>query len=222
MCWNTLSIVGSSNRMVTSVQRGIKLWSEARKRSLKSQSWVSHESVTSDSAGATIRHPLVMKGSIFFNETLQSPSGEWIEHVWTLFGVKQGIWNFGKSWAGPPTQIGNWTSNRKVTTSCFGTQDIQWRLWNTKTSVCWIRFILFREKCIDSISSWKFCYILHRYRFQPCCYLLIDYKTSYSFQHAALAFTAITNNAILDDCILLSQIDKLSCWFWGHDQSRFH
>jgi hypothetical protein len=46
--------------------------------------------------------PLVMKGSIFFNKTLQSPSGEWIEHVGTLFGVKQGIWNFGISWAGPP------------------------------------------------------------------------------------------------------------------------
>jgi hypothetical protein len=54
------------------------------------------------SGGATMWHPLVMKGSIFFNETLRSPSGEWIEHVWTLFGVKQGIWNFGKSWAGAP------------------------------------------------------------------------------------------------------------------------
>jgi hypothetical protein len=33
------------------------------------------------SAGATIGHPLVMKGSFFFIKTLESPSGEKIEHV---------------------------------------------------------------------------------------------------------------------------------------------
>ncbi len=54
------------------------------------------------SAGATIGHLLVMKGSFFFNKTLESPSGEWIEHVWTLFWVKQGIWNFGSFGGEPP------------------------------------------------------------------------------------------------------------------------
>ena len=48
-------------------------------------------------------HPLVMNGSFFLNKTLESPSGDWMKHIWTLFGVKQGIWDFGKSRAGPPT-----------------------------------------------------------------------------------------------------------------------
>ncbi len=102
MCWNTLSIIGSSNRMVTSVQRGIKLGSEASKQPDLSQSWVSHESVTSDFWGCYYRAPIGHEGVIFLNETLESPSGEWIEHVWTLFWVKQGIWIFGNFGGEPP------------------------------------------------------------------------------------------------------------------------
>jgi hypothetical protein len=53
------------------------------------------------SGDATTGHLLVMKGS-FFNETLESLSGEWTEHVWTLFWVKQGIRIFGNFGGEPP------------------------------------------------------------------------------------------------------------------------
>jgi hypothetical protein len=73
-------LVYSFNLMIIGVQWGIENGSEARKQPVMSQSGVSHESVMSQSlvtsGGATIGHPLVMKESFFFNQTLGSPSGE--------------------------------------------------------------------------------------------------------------------------------------------------
>jgi hypothetical protein len=88
--------------------------------------------------------------------------------------------------------------------------------------VCWIRFILYWVQCLDVVSSTQLCHILHGVRLQYCCNLLIDYKTSYSFQHAGSSVTVITINAILEDCIFFSEFDKYSYWFRCHDQSRFH
>ena len=53
--------------------------------------------------------------------------------------------------------------------------------------------------CLDVISSTQLHHILHRFRLQYCCNLLIDYKTSYSFQHAGLSPAIITIDAILED-----------------------
>ena len=98
-------ILYSTNWIIIGLFGGIEYEPEASKLPVMSQSWVSHESVMSQpletSGGATLGHLLVMKGSIFFNKTLWSPSGEWIEHVWTLFGVK-------KAWqilGGPTTSM---------------------------------------------------------------------------------------------------------------------
>ncbi len=68
-----------------------------------------------------------------------------------------------------------------------------------QTSVCWIHFILYLVQCLDVVSSTQLCHILHRFRLQYCCNLLIDYKTSYSFQHAESSYTVITIDAILED-----------------------
>ncbi len=65
-----------------------------------------------------------------------------------------------------------------------------------QTSVCWICFILYLVQCLDVVSSTQLCHILHRFRLQYCCNLLIDYKTSYSFQHAGSSYTVITIDAI--------------------------
>jgi hypothetical protein len=59
--------------------------------------------------------------------------------------------------------------------------------WNIQTSVCWICFILHLVQCLDVVSSTQLCHILHRFRLQYCCNLLIDY-TSYSFQHTGSSY----------------------------------
>jgi hypothetical protein len=51
-------------------------------------------------------------------------------------------------------------------------------------------------QCLDIISSTQLCHILHGFSLQYCCSLLIDFKTSYSFQHAGLSYTVITIDAI--------------------------
>jgi hypothetical protein len=68
-----------------------------------------------------------------------------------------------------------------------------------KTSVCWIRLILYQVQCLDVISSTQLCHILHGFRLQYCYNLLTDYKTSYSFQHAGSSYAVITIDAILED-----------------------
>jgi hypothetical protein len=116
----------------------------------------------------------------------------------------------------------NWKSNREVATLLFGRQPFQYGSWNTQTSVCWIRFILYLVQCLDIVSSTQLCHILHRVRLQYCCNLLIDYKTSYYFQHAGLSVTVITIDAILEDWILFSEFNKYNYWLRCQDQSRFH
>ncbi len=83
-------------------------------------------------------------------------------------------------------------SNREFATLWFVRQSFHCRSWNTQTSVCWIRFILYLVQCLDVVSSTQLCHILHGLRLQYCYNLLIDYKTSYSFQHAGSSYTVIT------------------------------
>jgi hypothetical protein len=58
--------------MIIGMDGSIKHWPEASKQPINSQSWVSHESVMSQSlvmsGGATMGPPLVTKGSIFFQQ----------------------------------------------------------------------------------------------------------------------------------------------------------
>ncbi len=80
-----------------------------------SQSWVSHKWVTSQSLvtfGGANRAPVGHEGVIFFNHTLGSPSGELIQHVWTLLGSKKQFENLANSAQNPLTR---WTERRNQT-----------------------------------------------------------------------------------------------------------
>ncbi len=88
--------------MVTSVQRGIKLGSEARKWSVKSHSWVSHESVTCNFWGCYYRAPVGHEGVICFQQNFRVTI-RWVN--WTCLNTFLGQtrdWNFGKFWVEPP------------------------------------------------------------------------------------------------------------------------
>ncbi len=52
--------------------------------------------------------------------------------------------------------------------------------------------------------------------------LLIEYKTSYSFQHAGSSYAVITIDAILEGIIFCCLFDQKKYWFRCQDQSRFH
>ncbi len=54
---------------------------------------------------------------------------------------------------------------------------------------------------LSCVSSTQLCHILHGFRFKYYCYLLINYKTSYSFQHAGMSYAVITIDAILEGWI---------------------
>ncbi len=142
----------------------------------------------------------------------------WLESSWLLrlFLVMWWYWEMSNA------QSCNWKSIKEVATLWFGRQPFQCGSWNTQTSVCWICFILYLVRCLDIISSTQLCHILHGFRLRYCCNLLIDYKTSYSFKHAGSSVTVITIDAILEEWILFSEIDKYSYWFRCQDQSRFH
>jgi hypothetical protein len=62
-----------------------------------------------------------------------------------------------------------------------------------------VGFVSNLVQCLDIVSSTQLCHILHGFRLQYCCNLLIDYKTSYSFQHAGSSYTVITIDAFLED-----------------------
>jgi hypothetical protein len=82
--------------------------------------------------------------------------------------------------------------------------DLAGNLFNVDHGICKHQFVGFvssytRSNVLTLFHLHSFVTFLHGFRLQYCCNLLIDYKTSYSFQHAGLSYAVITIDAILED-----------------------
>jgi hypothetical protein len=81
--------------------------------------------------------------------------------------------------------------------------DLAGNLFNVDNGIHKYQFVGFFStysfECLDVLSSTQLHHILHRFRLQYCCNLLIDYKTLYSFKHPGSSYTVITIDAILEE-----------------------